>query len=58
MTPRPVFVVRLQAEPHVINPVLALRTALKRLLRGYGLRCLAVEQDPPILGHPKIDDDR
>ena len=47
MTDRPVFVVRLQAEPHVVNPVLALRAALKRLQRGFGLKCLAVQQEQP-----------
>jgi hypothetical protein len=44
MNDRPIFVLRLQPEPHVVDPILALRTALKRLLRGYGLRCLSVEQ--------------
>jgi hypothetical protein len=46
-TDRPVFVVRLQAEPHVPDPVRSLRAGLKRLLRGYGLRCISIEQAQP-----------
>jgi hypothetical protein len=41
---RPVFVLRLRPEPHV-NPVRALRQALKRLLRSYGMRCLSCEKE-------------
>jgi hypothetical protein len=42
--PRPVFVITLQPEKHVTDPIRALRAALKRLRRSYGLRCISVEQ--------------
>jgi hypothetical protein len=38
---RPVFVLRLRAEPGVANPVLALRALLKTALRRFGLRCVS-----------------
>ena len=44
MTPRrPVFVLQLRPEPR-IDAIKALRAALKRLLRDYGLRCISVEE--------------
>ena len=36
---RPDFIIRLRAEPHVSDPVRALRFGRKRLRRGFGLRC-------------------
>jgi hypothetical protein len=44
-TKRPVFVLRLRPEPRVTDPVRALRSALKRLLRSYGLRCVDIRED-------------
>ena len=41
---RPVFVLALRAEPHVADPVRALRHALKRLLRDHGLRVVAIHE--------------
>ena len=41
---RPIFVVRLQARPGV-DPIRALRAALKALGRRYGLRAVAVSQE-------------
>ena len=41
---RPVFVLRLRPEPY-IDPIRALRHALKRLLRSYGMRCLSCEEE-------------
>ena len=41
---RPTFVLQLRAEPHVVDPVRALRRALKILLRRFGLRCLDVRE--------------
>jgi hypothetical protein len=41
---RPVFTLKLRPEPG-IDPVHALRHALKRLLRTYGLRCVSVEEN-------------
>jgi hypothetical protein len=43
---RPIFTLKLRPEPG-IDPIRALRHALKRLLRSYGLRCVSVEQDTP-----------
>ena len=41
---RPIFVLRLRAEPHLTDPIRSLRALLKAALRRYGLRCLeAVE---------------
>lgn len=34
------------AEPGDVEPILRLRAALKRLLRGYGLRCTRVVEVP------------
>jgi hypothetical protein len=42
MTDRPVFLLRLQPLPGV-NPIAALRLALKALLRRYGLGCISIE---------------
>jgi hypothetical protein len=39
---RPTFVIRLRPEPGV-DPVHALRHALKRLLRDYGMRAIAID---------------
>jgi hypothetical protein len=46
----PTFVIRLRAAPKV-DPIKALRGALKVLLRRFGLRALSVveEQEPPSL---------
>ena len=41
---RPVFRLTLRPEPHVTDPVRALRLALKVLLRRFGLRCISVEE--------------
>jgi hypothetical protein len=41
---RPVFLLMLQAERNVADPVHALRWVLKALLRHYGLRCVSVEE--------------
>lgn len=40
-TPRPTFIIRLRPEPSV-NPVRALRGALKVLLRRFGLRAVDI----------------
>lgn len=56
MTPadrRPVFVLRLRAAPGV-DPVRALRAALKVLLRRFGLKAIEVAEEPPA-GHPRAD---
>jgi hypothetical protein len=46
MTDRPrVFVLRLRALSHVQDPVRALRHALKRLLRSYGLKCVDLREE-------------
>jgi hypothetical protein len=39
---RPVFRLTLRPEPHVADPVYALRGLLKRALRSYGLRAIDV----------------
>jgi hypothetical protein len=55
MTGRPQFAVVLRAERHVAQPVRALRAALKALLRGFGLRCVAVtELNARIIRSPGI----
>jgi hypothetical protein len=41
---RPTFTLRLRAEPHV-DPVRALRAALKVLFRRFGLRCVSARED-------------
>jgi hypothetical protein len=40
---RPIFVMTLRAEPNV-DPIKSLRAVLKVLLRGYGMKCLSVNQ--------------
>jgi hypothetical protein len=40
---RPTYVIQLRAEPRV-DGIRALRHALKRLLRDYGLRAISVEE--------------
>jgi hypothetical protein len=52
MTVRPTFTIQLRAEPGVADPMLALRRALKALLRAYGLRCTALRREPPLLEQP------
>ena len=47
MTARPQFIIVLEPEKHVTDPVRALRGALKRLLRSYGLRAVSVEEAKP-----------
>jgi hypothetical protein len=42
---RPIYTLRLRPEPHIINPIHALRGALKVLLRRFGLRCVSAEQE-------------
>src|SRR5215468_9059554 len=44
MAKRPIYCLRLRALPGV-DAVRALRAALKRLLRSYGLKCLSVERE-------------
>jgi hypothetical protein len=44
---RPVFVVALRAEPHVADPIKALRALLKTALRRFKLRCVSVEEKQP-----------
>jgi hypothetical protein len=41
---RPIFVLRLRPDPNV-DPVRALRAVLKSLLRTYGMKCIAVEEE-------------
>jgi hypothetical protein len=41
---RPVYVLHLRPEPHVVDVVRVLRAALKRLLRDHGLRAISVEE--------------
>jgi hypothetical protein len=41
---RPIFVVRLRAEPDV-NPIRALRAFLKTALRRFGLRCMSIDRE-------------
>jgi hypothetical protein len=41
---RPRYVLTLEPEKHVVDPVKALRRALKTLLRSYGLKAISVEQ--------------
>jgi hypothetical protein len=42
---RPTFTVTLRPEKHVADPVRALRHALKRLLRDYGMRATSAVED-------------
>jgi hypothetical protein len=41
---RPRYIIILEPEKHVSDPTRALRAALKRLLRSYGLRAVSVAQ--------------
>jgi hypothetical protein len=43
---RTVFTIRLRAEPNV-DPIRALRFALKVLLRRFGLRAISITDDTP-----------
>jgi hypothetical protein len=45
---RPAFVVTLKAMPGV-DPVIALRLALKVLRRAFGLQCVSIRRDAPLL---------
>jgi hypothetical protein len=45
--PRPRYVIILEPQKFVADPARALRSALKRLLRSYGLRAVSVEEKPP-----------
>jgi hypothetical protein len=42
---RPVFVLRLRPTPDCTTPYRALRELLKRALRNYGLRCIAITRE-------------
>lgn len=42
-SPRPIFILKLRVEPHVVDPIRALRFALKALKR-FGLACLSIEE--------------
>jgi hypothetical protein len=44
---RPIFVLKLRPEPQVVDPIKALRFALKTLLRRHGLKCLTVYEASP-----------
>ncbi len=46
MIPRPRYIVVLEPGKHVVDPVRALRRALKALLRSYGLKAISVEETP------------
>jgi hypothetical protein len=39
-----VFVVKLRPLPHCTDPIKALRSALKTLLRRFGLRCIEISE--------------
>jgi hypothetical protein len=41
---RVVFTVKLRPLPHCTDPIKALRSALKVLLRRFGLRCIEVNE--------------
>jgi hypothetical protein len=43
-TDRPTFIVHLRPEPDCTDPIKALREFLKRSLRNYGLRCVALSE--------------
>ena len=44
-TPSPrIFIVKLRQLPHCTDPIKALRSALKVLLRRFGLRCIEVHE--------------
>lgn len=55
---RPVYELVLRPEASCGNPVLALRAALKRLLRDHALRCLSVRQVQPAGPEPAREADR
>jgi hypothetical protein len=42
---QPIYVLRLRPEPHVVDPIRALRHALKELLRIHGIRALQIDQE-------------
>jgi hypothetical protein len=42
---RPIFVLKLRPEPQVTDAVKTLRAALKTLLRRFGLRCIAIDEE-------------
>jgi hypothetical protein len=42
---RPIYLLRLRPEPHVVDPIRALRRGLKYLLRQTGLRCVDVKEE-------------
>ena len=57
MTPardRPLFTVVLRAEPG-IDPIRALRFALKRLLRDYGMRAISVDAEIDVDREDDVD---
>jgi hypothetical protein len=41
---RPIYVIRLRPNPGV-DAIRALRRALKILLRGFGMRCLSIDEE-------------
>jgi hypothetical protein len=43
---RPRYTIILEPEKHVADPTRALRAALKRLLRSYGLKAISVQEAP------------
>jgi hypothetical protein len=43
---RPIFLMTLRPEPG-IDPIRSLRSVLKVLLRGYGMKCLRIDQIEP-----------
>lgn len=43
-TSRPCYTIVLRPEPGIADPIVALRAALKVLLRRHGLRCLEVRE--------------
>jgi hypothetical protein len=48
--PRPVYRLTLEALPDDVPAHVRLKRVLKGLLRGYGFRCVRVEQVPPASG--------
>jgi hypothetical protein len=45
---RPRYRLELEPLPTVANPTYALRQLLRRALRDHGLRCISVEEWPPV----------
>jgi hypothetical protein len=45
MIERPTFTIKLRAEPGVAEPIKALRSALKLLLRRFGLKCVCITEE-------------